>query len=221
LLDIKHGQKTSFESSGLIRRSLVLSSGSIVGCAMNFRKIALYVWLILIAAGLLTYFFFPVELNLLFTKELVGNYLIATFVLYYVILVLQGIIFIPSPLIFIGILIFNPIDLLIVNMAGLTTSAIIIYYFSKYLKSDVYFETKYSKYIDAIKDILKGREFRVIVFWSFLPMLPTNLIVYVSSVLRINTLKCVIGVFIGESLINIFYIVTFTTLLKAGILHSI
>lgn len=188
---------------------------------MNFRKIALYVWLFLIAVGMLTYFFFPVELNLLFTKELVGNYLMATFVIYYIILVLQGIIFIPSPLIFIGILIFNPIDLLIVNMAGLTTSALIIYYFSKYLKSDVYFETKYSKYIDIIKNVLKGREFRVIVFWSFIPIFPTNLIVYISSILRINSVKCVIGVFIGEFLINLFYIVTFTTFLKAGILHSL
>jgi uncharacterized membrane protein YdjX (TVP38/TMEM64 family) len=117
-----------------------------VGCAMNFRKIALYVWLILITAGMLTYFFFPVELNLLLTKELVGNYLIATFVLYYLILALQGIMFIPSSLIFIGLLIFNPIDLFIVNMAGVTTSAIVIYYFSKYLESYVYFETKYGEF---------------------------------------------------------------------------
>jgi uncharacterized membrane protein YdjX (TVP38/TMEM64 family) len=188
---------------------------------MNFRKVALYVWISLIAVGMLTYFFFPVELNLLLTKELVGNYLVATFIIYYAILVLQGIMFIPSPLIFMGLLIFNPIDLFIVNMAGLTTSAIIIYYFSKYLKSDVYFETKYSKYIDVIKDVLKGREFKVIVFWSFIPVFPTNLIVYTSSILRINSVKCVIGVFIGESLINIFYIVTFTTFLKAGILHSL
>jgi len=104
---------------------------------------------------MITYFFFPVELNILLTKELVGNYLIATFVLYYLILALQGIMFIPSPLIFIGLLIFNPINLFIVNMAGVTTSAIVIYYFSKYLKSDVYFETKYGKYIDMIKMRLK------------------------------------------------------------------
>jgi hypothetical protein len=75
-------------------------------------------WLILIAAGVLTYFFFPVELNLLLTKELVGNYLFATFVIYYVILALQGIMFITSPLIFIGLLIFNPIDLFILLSAG-------------------------------------------------------------------------------------------------------
>lgn len=192
-----------------------------MGCVMNFRKITLYVWLILITTGMLTYFFFPVELNLLLTKELVGNYLVATFVLYYLILALQGIMFIPSPLIFIGLLIFNPTDLFVVNMAGVTTSAIVIYYFSKYLKSDVYFETKYGKYIDIIKDALKGREFKVLIFWGFFPVLPTNLIVYIASILRIKASKCIIGVFIGEALINTFYIVTFTTFLKVGILHSL
>jgi uncharacterized membrane protein YdjX (TVP38/TMEM64 family) len=90
-------------------------------------------------------------------------------------------------------------------MAGVTTSAIVIYYFSKYLKSDVYFETKYGKYIDIIKDALKGREFKVLIFWGFFPVLPTNLIVYVASILRIKASKCIIGVFIGEALINTFY----------------
>ena len=77
-------------------------------------------------------------------EQTAGNYPIETLVIYYLILSFQGVVFMPSPLIFIGALIFNPIELFVANMAGVMTSATIVYYFSKYLELDIYFETKYS-----------------------------------------------------------------------------
>jgi uncharacterized membrane protein YdjX (TVP38/TMEM64 family) len=76
------------------------------------------------------------------------------------------------------------------------TSATVVYYFSKYLEFDIYFETKYSKYTHKIRAKLVDKELPVIVGWSFFPMVPTNLIVYVGSTLRISVIKCLLGVFI-------------------------
>ena len=78
----------------------------------------------------------------------------------------------PSPLIILGVLIFNPIELFVVNMAGVMTSATIVYYFSKYLELDIYFETKYSKYIHIIRAKLMDKELPVIVGWSFFLWFP-------------------------------------------------
>ena len=150
-------------------------------------------------------------------EQTAGNYPIETLIIYYLILSFQGVVFMPSPLIFIGAFIFNPIELFVVNMAGVMTSATIVYYFSKYLELDIYFETKYIKYIHIIRAKLMDKELPVIVGWSFFPFVPTNLIVYVGSILRINVFICLLGVLIGEAIINAFYIITLTTLFKGSL----
>jgi len=185
---------------------------------MNMKNIAFYLWLILIAGCIITYIFFPEKLSLSFMEGTSVNYPIETLIIYYLILSFQGVVFMPSPLIIVGVLIFNPIELFIVNMAGIMTSAIIIYYFSKYLEFDIYLEKKYSKYTQKIRAKLNDKELPLIVVWSFLPLTPTNLIVYIGSTLRISVFKCLLGVFIGESIINAFYIITATTLLKSSLL---
>jgi uncharacterized membrane protein YdjX (TVP38/TMEM64 family) len=184
---------------------------------MNLKKITFYLWLILITGGMITYLFFPDKLSFSFMETTVGSHPIATLILYYIILSFQGVVFMPSPLIFLGALIFNPIELFIVNMAGVMTSATIVYYFSKYLEFDKYFETRYNKYTHIIRSKFMNKEFPVIVGWSFLPMVPTNLIVYVGSTLEISAFKCLLGVFIGESLINSFYIISITVLFKGNL----
>ena len=139
---------------------------------MNLKKITFYLWLILITGGMITYLFFPGKLSFSFMETTAGSHPIATLILYYLILSFQGVVFMPSPLIFLGVLIFNPIELFVVNMAGVMTSATIVYYFSKYLELDVYFETKYSKYIHIIRAKLIDKELPVIVGWSFFLWFP-------------------------------------------------
>lgn len=185
---------------------------------MMLRKITFFIWIILIIGGIITYLFFPEKLNFSFIEQTIGNYPIETLIVYYLILSLQGVIFMPSPLIFIGALIFNPIELFIVTMAGIMTSATIVYYFSKYLGFDIYFETKYSKYTHIIRSKINDKEIPIIVGWSFFPFTPTNLIVYVGSTLRISVFKCLFGVFLGESIINAFYIITATLLFRGSLL---
>jgi uncharacterized membrane protein YdjX (TVP38/TMEM64 family) len=89
-----------------------------------------------------------------------------------------------------------------------------VYYFSKYLGFDSYFETKYGKYVRKIRSSITDKELPVIVGWSFFPLVPTDLIVYIGSSLRIPVLKCLVGVFLGESVLNAFYIFSTTLILN-------
>ncbi|TFH05984.1 MAG: TVP38/TMEM64 family protein [Methanosarcina sp.] len=182
---------------------------------MNSKKLAFYLWLLLITGGITSYILFPEKINLMFLKEISDQYHFIALIIYFLLLSARGLTMIPStPLLLAGVLIFDPLELFAVNMAGILSSSAIVYYFSKYLCFDTYFETKYGKYTQKIRDGLKDKELPVIVGWSFFPLVPTDLIVYVGSSLRIPVLKCLLGVFIGESVINAFYIFSTTLILK-------
>jgi uncharacterized membrane protein YdjX (TVP38/TMEM64 family) len=165
-----------------------------------------------------TYLCFPENFSLSFLEETALTYPIAVIVLYYLIISFKGLIFLPgTPILLAGMLIFDPVEVFLINMAGITTSSILVYFFSQYLEFDVFFETKYNRYIHKIKTNLMDKELPLIIGWSFFPFVPTDLIVYVGSTLRINVLKCLIGVFIGEAIINSFYIISITMLLKGSV----
>lgn len=182
---------------------------------MNHKKFAFYFWILLITGGITAYFLFPDEINLLFLEEISDEYHYTALSIYFLILSARGLTMVPStPFLLAGVLIFDPLELFFVNMAGILSSSTIVYYFSRYLGFDSYFETKYGKYVRKIKNGITDKELPVIVGWSFFPLVPTDLIVYVGSSLRVPVLKCLIGVFMGESVLNMFYIFSTNLILK-------
>jgi uncharacterized membrane protein YdjX (TVP38/TMEM64 family) len=182
---------------------------------MNQRKLAFYFWILMITGGITVYFLFPDDINLLFLEKLSEEYYYVALIIYFLLLSVRGLTMIPStPLLLAGVLIFDPVELFFVNMAGILSSSTIVYYFSRYLGFDSYFETKYGKYVRKIKKNLTDKELPVIVGWSFFPLVPTDLIVYVGSSLRVPVLKCLLGVFMGESVLNMFYILSTNLILK-------
>lgn len=182
---------------------------------MTPKKLVFYLWVLLITGGITSYFFFPDEINIFFLEELSNEYHLIALIIYFLLLSARGLSMVPStPLLLAGVLIFDPMELFFVNMAGILSSSTIVYYFSRYLGFDFYFETKYGKYIRKIKRSITDKELPVIVGWSFFPLVPTDLIVYIGSSLRIPVLKCLLGVFMGESVLNAFYIFSTTLILK-------
>jgi uncharacterized membrane protein YdjX (TVP38/TMEM64 family) len=106
---------------------------------------------------------------------------------------------IPSTaLLLAGVLIFDPIELFIMDMVGIITSSTIVYYFSRYMGFATYFETRHRKYIQKIRNGFRNNEIPIIVGWSFFPFVPTDLIVYVGSTLEVSVFNCLLGVFIGN-----------------------
>ncbi|HIH74412.1 MAG TPA: TVP38/TMEM64 family protein, partial [Methanosarcina sp.] len=101
---------------------------------MNPKKFALYLWILLIAGGVTLYFIFPDEINLFFLEELSEDYYYIALSIYFLLLSARGLTMIPStPLLLAGILIFDPLELFVVNMAGILSSSVLVYHFSIYL----------------------------------------------------------------------------------------
>jgi uncharacterized membrane protein YdjX (TVP38/TMEM64 family) len=114
---------------------------------------------------------------------------------------------IPStPLVLAGILVFPPLPLFLVNQLAVYTSSAIVYLMSRQVRFDHFFHERYPKQVERLTRLLHKRELLVISLWGFAPFVPTDMIVYVCSVLRIRLWKTLLGVSIGEGVICAIYI---------------
>ena len=149
----------------------------------------------------------PDLFDISFLRENVSNHKVPVLLLYLIILTFIGLTVIPStPFAVAGVLLFPPVTAYIINLIGIITSSIVVYYFTKYLRLDVWLDSKYPAKIEKIKKALLKKELPIIAGWSFFPLVPTDLIIYVSSTLNIPFWKCALGVLIGEGSLNAFYI---------------
>jgi uncharacterized membrane protein YdjX (TVP38/TMEM64 family) len=68
------------------------------------------------------------------------------------------------------------------------------------------FERRHAHRVGQLRAALARYELPIIIGWSFFPLAPTDLIVYVCGVLRVDFRKCLLGVTIGEGAICAIYI---------------
>ncbi len=171
------------------------------------KKIILYIWLALLILGVSAYYLFPKTFNLAHLLNLINaNYWLAV-TSFSILICLRGLLFIsPLSLTLASSILFSPLTTFIINTLGFLISTILIYKFSEFLGLADYFEKKYPKQIIRVKNSLEKKEIPLLIIWSFLPFLPTDLIIYVSATLKIKLWKCVFGVFIGTAIINAIFI---------------
>src|SRR5690606_22407467 len=111
-----------------------------------------------------------------------------------------------TPILLGAILVFPPLPLFLVTQACIYTSSALIYYLTRYLRFDQFFGQHYPAQIERLTSLLHKRELPVILLWGFVPVMPTDLIVTVCSVLRIPAWKTLLGVSVGEGCIYASYI---------------
>ena len=171
------------------------------------RRNTLFVWIAVVIATLILYYVNRDLFDISFLKEYVSDHKLLVRSLYLVILTSVGLTFIPStPFAVAGVLLFPPMEAYIINLIGIITSSVVVYYFTQYLRLDLWLESKYPAQIEKIKNALRKKELPIIAGWSFFPVVPTDLIIYVSSTLNIPFWKCAVGIIIGEGTLNAFYI---------------
>lgn len=171
------------------------------------RRKTLFIWIAILIASSILYYVYRDLFDFSFLKEYVSDHKLLVLSLYLIILTFIGLTFIPStPFAVAGVLLFPPLEAYLINLTGIVTSSIVVYYFTQYLRLDVWLESKYSVQIEKIKKALHKKELPIIAGWSFFPVVPTDLIIYVSSTLNIPFWKCAVGILIGEGTLNAFYI---------------
>jgi len=101
---------------------------------------------------------------------------------------------------------FDPWVLLALTIPCIAISSSICYWFAEALHMDELFERKYPRQIGKLKTLLQSYQLPIIIGWSFLLFLPTDVLCYVCGSLKINYRKFLIGVIIGEGTVYAIYI---------------
>jgi uncharacterized membrane protein YdjX (TVP38/TMEM64 family) len=171
------------------------------------RQKTLFLWIAVLVVILILYYVNRNLFDISFLKVYVSDHKALVVSLYLIILTFIGLTLIPStPFAAAGILLFPPLEAYTINLIGIITSSIVVYYFTQYLRLDIWLESKYPAQIEKVKKALHKKELPIIAGWSFIPVVPTDLIIYVSSTLNIPFWKCAIGLIIGEGTLNAIYI---------------
>lgn len=171
------------------------------------RHKRVFIWVATILVLLTIYRLNPGWFSIMGLERFVDEYRILIMMVYVLILSLLGLSFIPStPFAIAGVLIFSPVEAYILNIVGILTSSTIVYYFAQFLRLSQVFEDKYPGRIKQIRGKLRGKVLPIIVSWSFFPLVPTDLIIYIASGMRIPLWKCLLGVTLGEGTLNFIYI---------------
>ena len=164
-------------------------------------------WLLIVGGALYLYFFEREFVQ----RELQGAFstsLVIGTIVYFLLGSFRAFTLVPATfLLVMGLPFFPPVHLFFVTMASVIVSSSICYFFAEALHMDELFERKYPKQIRKLKGLLGGRyQLPIIIGWSFMMFLPTDLICYVCGTLRINFPKFLMGLLIGEGSVYAIYI---------------
>jgi uncharacterized membrane protein YdjX (TVP38/TMEM64 family) len=173
----------------------------------HFRRKTFILWLLVVAVVLTLYLTNQDRIDVDWIRGIVHDNRLLIIPFYLLLLSVLGLAFIPStPFAIAGVFLFDPTAAYFLNLAGIITSSIIVYHFAEFLGLRDIFETKYPGRMEKLRTALDRKELPIIIGWSFFPVVPTDLIIYVASTLKIPLWKCLLGVLIGEGALNAFYI---------------
>ncbi len=175
----------------------------------GFRKKTFFAWLLVVMAVLVLYLTHRDQIDVVWIRGVVNDNRFLVLPFYLLLLSVLGLAFIPStPFAIAGVFLFDPMLAYTINLVGIITSSTIVYHFAGFLGLRDAFETRYPHRVEKVRAALAHKELPIIVGWSFFPVVPTDLIIYVASTLKIPLWKCLLGVLLGEGVLNGFYLLS-------------
>jgi len=172
-----------------------------------FRKRTFIVWIAAVAFLLALYFSNREYFDIQGLKAWVGMYKYPVMLVYFGLLSMIGLTLLPStPFTLAGVVLFSPYEAYALNLGGILVSTLVVYNYARFLGMHTVLETRFPVEHARIAKALRKKELPVIFAWSVTPMVPTDLIVYTGSSLSVPAWKCVLGVLLGEGILNACYI---------------
>lgn len=176
-----------------------------------------YVWLSLLVTILLIYLFnrdaFTIEGFTSFFKHNES----AIWIGYVVLVMIRSLFFIPATAVLIlGMALYQDAFwfLLIVNMLGVLIGSALIYGAGKIFTAEDFFSEKHQQKLPIVKEKINQYGFWIVLGWSFFPLVPTDLVCYISGATNMKFLKFITAVFIGELILVTAYLYTGESLFK-------
>ena len=168
------------------------------------------IWASLLLVFIISYLINPAFYSAERLVSIIKTFKNEMLLIYTILTLLRGFFLIPStPFVIAGGLLF-PDQLLLVlfiSIAGVLFSATSLYYFSDLLGFSSYLEQKFPDKISKLKKKLESPKSTLFVAgWSIFPFVPTDIICYVTGILKTPFKNVLYGVFIGEIILCSLYV---------------
>lgn len=173
-------------------------------------------WLLLMVGGLTSYIMYPEFFTAEILKSVLHNNASLILSVYIFLSCIRALLLLPSTIfVLMGTALYpeNPWFVLSISMIGIVLGATLIYFSSKVLTPDQLFKGKNLSKMEGVHKKMEKYGFVIVLFWSFFPMVPTDLICFVAGTTRMTFWKFISALFIGEFILVILYIWTGKALL--------
>jgi len=168
------------------------------------------IWVSVLVSAVAFYLADPARFTAANLAAFINTFHTEIWFVYFGLSVIRGFTLLPStPLVLAGTLLFPnaPWSVFFTSMAGILVSSSLIYFCSEALGFSDFFESKKPVVIANLRKRLERPTGLIFVsIWAFFPFVPTDAVCYVAGTIRMNYLKFIAAVFIGESILCSFYI---------------
>jgi len=181
----------------------------------QLRRLLTSLWVVGAGAAVYMYLFHreAVEDAL---ADATGTSMIAGASIYLLLGCLRSFTLIPATsLLALGMVFFPPVPLFALTLVGILVSSTCVYYFAEALHIDELLRRKHASQLERVQRLLERRGFPIIAAWSFFPLAPTDLICYLSGVVRLRITTVLGAVAIGEGAVCAIYIFLGNSLLRS------
>jgi uncharacterized membrane protein YdjX (TVP38/TMEM64 family) len=170
------------------------------------RRLRLVLWIGFAAAFLFLYYRYSGGWDDRFRGVAASSVLLG-YGLYVLLGSVRGFTLIPATsLLLLAVPIFPPWPLFSLTLLGIVISSASIYVFAESLHLSHYFETKHPEKVERVRSALKKNPTVIVTAWSFLPVVPTDLICYACGAMEIPFGRFMLGVLLGEGAICATYV---------------
>lgn len=175
-----------------------------------------WLWGSLIVIALSLYFVYPDSFTATSIKLFLGDNATTVFVFYILASSIRALFLLPSTIfVLLGVALYpeNPFFVLFTSLLGIQIGATLMYYSASFL-TPVALLGKGADKIETVENKMKKYGFWIILFWSFFPAVPTDLICFVSGSTKYNYWKFFFAVLIGELILVSVYVFTGSVLMS-------
>lgn len=176
---------------------------------MDGRRLGRWAWLIAIAAALIWWVSSPEAFTPERIRDFLQKYESGAVGIYFLASMVRGCFLIPgTPFVAAGVLMFPDKPWLVfgISLLGMIVGSTIIYFFSDRLGFAEVLEEKHARGIAKVREKMERYGVPIVMVWSFFPLVPTDLICYVAGVVRMNFLRFIIALTIGEAILIGIYV---------------
>ena len=175
-----------------------------------------WLWASMVILALFFYFIYPDFFTATSIKSFLGSNATEILVFYILASSIRALFLLPSTIfVLLGIALYpeSPFFILLTSLLGIQIGATLMYYSASFLTPVALLGQGASK-ITVVEEKMKKYGFWIILFWSFFPAVPTDLICFVAGSTKYNYWKFFLAVLIGESILVSVYVFTGSELMN-------